>query len=411
MSIKDIRLICIDNIKILAHQNTLTKCARVLLFFIRLTLSIPLIPISLLFLFSKYRYVNIFVDRIGHLAIEPDILIKSQLLGEIKNFTPIVLAPKYRVSNNHLLRYWKNYLVIIQNPIACLILRSIFFWGIGEFSVSKFMRNIGSNQSGFAISSRWGNRDPLLKASKEDEQWLKESLDQLGLPEGSWFVCIHNREGGFSPIDEHIQHHRNCDIENMRGAIEEITLRGGWVIRLGDPTMKAFKNPPSNYIEYAHSKLKSERMDILLCAKAKFLLGNTSGIALVASVFGTPCALSNMTPISALGIGKKDISIPKLYYSYDLKRILTISELISMNLESCQYANFYDAKKISLIENSNEEIRELALEMFDNLGSFTNEADPLQEQFKNLLSDQSYSHGSPANLARVFLKKYIHLFK
>ena len=42
---------------------------------------------------------------------------------------------------------------------------------------------------------------------------------------------------------------------------------------------------------------------------SKFILGNTSGIALVGSIFGTPCALANMTPISASGFNSKDISI------------------------------------------------------------------------------------------------------
>ena len=40
--------------------------------------------------------------------------------------------------------------------------------------------------------------------------------------------------GGYSGDWENF---RNADIGNYLGAIKEITQRGGWVVRMGDPTM------------------------------------------------------------------------------------------------------------------------------------------------------------------------------
>ncbi len=411
MSQKIRNLAGLSKLKIFYDQALLFQLKRISFFIIRFSLSIPLLPAAFAIKLSKYKYVNIYVDRIGHLAIEPDALIKAQKMGLIDYFIPIMLAPESRISNIHLIKYWKQYFIIIQNPFACFVFRSICFWGIGEFNINNYMRNIGSTQECFSISSKWGDRSPLLKITDEDEQWLKSMLNQLGVPEEQWFVCIHNRESGYSPIDEYVQNHRNSSIENMRGAIDEIILRGGWVIRLGDPSMNSLDPIPPQYIEYTKSPLRSARLDVLLCAKSKFILGNTSGIALVGSVFGTPCALCNMTPISALGINKRDISIPKLYYSNQLKRILTVSELVKYGLESCQFATIYDSLNIVLIENSNSQIRDLAVEMFENLNTIGIKADPLQNQFINLLSINAYSFQTPAKPAITFLKKNIYFLK
>src|SRR5256885_8476241 len=59
-------------------------------------------------------------------------------------------------------------------------------------------------------------------------------------------------------------------------AVQEITRRGGWVVRLGDPTMEPFPPTPA-VIDYAHSRLKSPATDVFLCGACRFFIGVASG--------------------------------------------------------------------------------------------------------------------------------------
>ena len=179
-------------------------------------------------------------------------------------------------------------------------------------------------------------------------------------------MCVHVREPGFSPVDEELHSHRNASIENIIPAIQDITRRGGWVIRVGDSTMTPIIEMPM-MIDYAHHPIKSPRMDIILCAKTKFFLGNTSGIAIVSSVFGVPCALANMIPVSALSVGFQDITMHKLLWSTVLDRYLTFPEIMASPIANFVYPSQYRDSGILLEENSSEDIKILANEMFELL--------------------------------------------
>ena len=374
-------------------------------------LGIILFPITILFHIYGYRHVLIFTDRIGHLALEPDCLLKAQYLGQLNQKKWILLAPINRTANEHLLTYWKHHFIVIRNRTACFLIRNMSRFFFMRYNVKHFIRNIGKPQAAFNIYTAWGDRPPIVSLTKGDEVWGREMLALLGLPNDAWFVCVHARESGFSPVDEELQHHRNCKIENTFDAIEEIVRRGGWVIRIGDPTMK--KLPiMHNVIDYAHHPLKSPRLDIILCALARFILGNTSGISLVGSIFGTPCALSNMTPISALGVSPKDISIPKLFWSHDENRYLRFDEAISSEIVNSQFADNYLRLGIKLEENSENDILNLSIEMLDQLNGRSNNDDNciiLQMSFMKLIERHHYSYNTSSLISYRFLSKHSDL--
>lgn len=329
-------------------------------------LGILFLPFSLILHVAGYRRVTVFTDRIGHLAIEPDCLIKEQILGLIPKRKWFILAPPGRIANEHLLRYWEPFFLIFRGRITCFILASMSRWGLMRHDVSHYVLTTNKTQTAYRIYAQWGERPPLLSLTQEDEKWGAYALHQLGLPDNAWFVCAHAREAGFSPIDEELHAHRNSDIEAIIPAIQEITRRGGWVIRIGDPTMTPLP-PLPQVIGYAHHLMKCDRLDIILCAKARFILGNTSGIALVGSVFGVPCAIANMIPISDRWFNARDISIPKLLWSEHLGRYLRFDEVMDSRVYRYHYAALYQKAGIRVDENSAEDIRDLAIEMMDRL--------------------------------------------
>lgn len=376
-----------------------------------LGLGLTLLPLTVLLHLLGYRHVTIFTDRIGHLALEPDCLIKEQTLGRIPCRKWIMLAPPGRVANEHLLNYWKAHFHIVRNRFACFLIASMSRWGLMRYDVSHYARAIGKVQAAYRIYTEWGNRLPLLQLTKEDETWGNEMLEQLGIPKGAWFVCVHAREGGYSPIDEELHSHRNSHIENTIPAIQEIVRRGGCVIRIGDPTMRPMPALPK-VIDYAHHPLKSDRLDIVLCAQASFLLGNTSGIASVSTAFGIPCALTNMIPVSTLWFTERDISMPKLVWSKHLSRCLRLDELLGSAKANDQYAALYESHGLQVMENCSDDIRSLVCEMLDRLdGHFavTPEDEARLRSIESLLNGTHYAYGSPAGFSVSFLRNHPEL--
>ena len=93
-----------------------------------LNLIILFFPIAVIFYLCGIRRLNIFTQRIGHLAIEPDTILKSQKLGLIQSCKWIILAPKHQVANQHLLSYWKPFFTIFQSRLICYLLNCVTWW-------------------------------------------------------------------------------------------------------------------------------------------------------------------------------------------------------------------------------------------------------------------------------------------
>lgn len=371
-------------------------------------LGVLLLPISTILHLLGYRHVTVFTDRIGHLALEPDCLLKEVALGLIPSRKWILLAPPRRISNDHLLTYWKPHFLIIDSNLGSFLISNMSRFGLMRHDVSHYARVEGKARESFHVYSKWGMRGPLLTLSKEDSNWGLAELQKLGLPEGKWFVCIHSREGGYSPIDEKIHAHRNGDIESLIPAIKDIVSKGGWVIRLGDRSMRPLP-PIINVIDYAHHPLKSPRLDIFLCASCKFFLGSTSGICLVSNLFGIPAAIANMVPVADLWYGPRDISIPKRLWSETFNRYLTLQESIEYPYGCFAYPSQYTDANLKLIDNTPEDITELAIEMMDRLSAnqFSLPEDTLTRAFYKTHWDQRFaSFESCAHLGVYFFGKY-----
>ncbi|MBI3563093.1 MAG: TIGR04372 family glycosyltransferase [Gammaproteobacteria bacterium] len=380
---------------------------------ISLGLWFTLLPLILVFHLVGYRRVTVFTERIGHLALEPDCLLKEQTLGGIPKHRWFILAPPNRVANRHLLNYWKPLIRVYEGRLACFILASMSRWVLMRHDISRYILAAHKAQAAYRIYAQWGDRPPVLVLTPKDQEWGQHALRELGIPKGAWFVCVHVRESGFSPIDEELHAHRNGTIETTIPSMQEITRRGGWVVRIGDPSMKPLPVLPS-VIDYAHHPMKCERLDIILCAKSRFILGNTSGITLVGTVFGVPCALANVIPVSTLWFNSSDISIPKLLWSERLGRYLRFDEIMDTRVSEYRYATLYLKAGIRVDENSAEDIRSLVTEMIDRLeGSFDeNHSDvELLLRFCLLTRKKNNASDSTARVAATFLRKYSSLLR
>lgn len=357
------------------------------------------------------RFLPIFVSRIGHLAVEPDCYLKEGILGLRPGYFGIVLAPSHQVANHHLLNYWRQHLRIVTSPWLCSLLHPLARPKTLEYDVGRYAVAINSSGAAFAIQTKYNGKPPLLSLRESDRKSGWECLQKLGVPEDAWFVCVHCREPGYAP-GEDFHNFRNADIDSYLSAIEAIVDHGGWCIRMGDPTMKPLP-AMKHVIDYAHHDIRSDWMDIFLCASCKYFLGSDSGLHAVADVFGTPCAIANKVPMSVvLPYGPSDIGIPKLMWSCKEERYLTFAEVLSAPIGNFRFTRLYSEVGMRVVENSPEDIKDLAVEMLEiteGTVTYSAEDERLQERFKSLVKPGHYSYGASSRVGRDFLRKYAWL--
>lgn len=162
-------------------------------------------------------------------------------------------------------------------------------------------------------------------------------------------------------------------------------------------------------IDYAHHPLRSPRLDVVMCGMTRFFLGNSSGLAIVSSIFGVPSAIANMIPLSAFGLLPADITIHKLHKRKGAGDLMSFAEILGSDVGNFRYARLFGDAGIEVIENSPEEILDLVNEMLDRLeGRFeeTSEYWASQHRFMKLLHPGHYSYGTESRIGAGYLRKY-----
>ena len=354
----------------------------------------------------------IHINAIGHLAIEPDCYVKEEILGLHPKYRTIILAPYSQVANHCLLDYWSKYFYIITNPLLCSLLHPFLWQKKIMYDINNYAMNVKDTARIYEINSKWHDREPLLSLSKSHRQRGQQCLRELGLPENAWFVCVHCREPG-NRIQDSGHTSRDADINSYILAMEAIVENGGWCIRMGDIFMKPLPKM-KNVIDYCHTNIKSNWMDVYLCASCKFVLGCNSGFTCLANIYGVPCAMANSIPMSHIAVTSLDITIPKLLWSKYKSRYLTFNEIFNSAMAECEYfiTHSYEKDGIKIIDNTPEDIRDLSIEMFNvtnNTMIYSDEDMRLQEKFKSLIRPGHYCYGSSSRIGRDFLRKYVNL--
>lgn len=283
-----------------------------------------------------------------------------------------LLAMKYRSAISSLLSgIFTLYFIAVRVLLVCLDkffhiqFTSGYYWRplAGQDllwrsnpGVIKFDWNLARDQD-------WGTQfsTPLeLTLGRKIIASCEVERERMGLPRDAWFVCLHVREGGYKGDWENKV---NSDIGNYLGAIKEIAKRGGWVVRMGDPTMT--KLPVlDRVIDYAFHPGQSATMDVYLVKECSFYVGLGSGLLDTAFLLGKPVVMTNSLQwINGLPLRHGDIAIFKHVYSRSEGRFLSLQEWL-MRAPSISAVD-WSSPDWSLVENSDEEITSVVKEMLD----------------------------------------------
>lgn len=357
------------------------------------------------------RFLKEFPTAIGHIALL-DSYVKSGILGRRFPSNPIVLV-QASLTNAHYLEYWRQYLPsMITDPMACDLLSQIARYledrisNVMDASGQQIVDEVydGTAQQA-AVQAQWETegRGPLLTLTESDHERGWRCLQTLDVPPDAWFVGLHVREGR-----ENSRAARDASVDTYRLAMESVVERGGWVIRMGDPSMTQLP-PMPQVIDYAHSAVRIDWMDVFLWARCRFFIGTQSGPAWVPPTFGVPCVATNWTFHSRRWFGQ-DLFIPKLLWSESEERYFSFAETLTSEEGITESLDHLAFKGVRFVDNTAEEIRDVVVEMLDRLegkAMYSREDEELQKRFDQMWT--SHAHHANGQIGREYLRKWTHL--
>lgn len=259
---------------------------------------------------------------------------------------------------------------------------------------------------------------PHLKFTNEEVEEAELALRSMGIPSGSPFVCFHARDWayevdlGADKTDETTTP-ANSDINDCLPAIEELTRKGLYGVRMGAVVERPILTENPMVIDYA-SKYRTDLLDLYLSARCSFFLGSTSGILGIPMSFRRPTIHANFVSMQDFCVfplhwQPHDLWIPKKFWLLNENRFMTMSEIIK-SLNTVFSGSWWQRESgIELIDNSPKEILDVSIEMAGRIeGSWqtTKEDERLQARFWNLVDpagDCIYPH---SRIGAQFLRDY-----
>jgi putative glycosyltransferase (TIGR04372 family) len=378
-----------------------------------------MINILVKFRFKKLRVKRLWHMHIGHLAANTECDLRQQSIKEDDERALTIYIcdfkkPYNEICNKDLLNMIRRRALVIQNP---MILNCLF-------NVIKInpLSYCDESSDPFYLPTPSYNYDVFnnvprqLSLTSEEETQGVEILQRMGIKPEEKFICFHNRDDAyFKKVlqDEAekmpgIKAHniRNFSVQSLLPAIEYITEKGMYGLRMGVVANERVMNENPRVIDYALD-YRTEFGDVYLTTHCKFFLAGTTGLSVLPIVFDIPVIATNMLPLGLPTYGKNDLFIPKKLWSTKYKRFLTFREQVEIEgnkwVEKIPYADL----GIEIIDNSAEEILAVTKEMNDRIDGVwvtTQEDEEMQAQYKALFVNLKCA-GFPARIGAQFLRQ------
>jgi putative glycosyltransferase (TIGR04372 family) len=318
-----------------------------------------------------------------------------------------IFYPTRHVSNRQLAKMWARHLRI---------------WRFARYAdmLSRLLpgrdAHIVNMPSDRDLYNFYATTGPHLGFTAQEERLGQEALRRLGVPEAKPFVCIYGRDSAYlkkvqpeGKVNWDYHDYRDMTIRNFLPAAEELTKKGYYIIRVGSVVEEALETQNPMIVEYSTSGLRTEFLDIYLCAKCSFFLGVSGGLVAVPMVFRQPIVYVNCIPLEyVFASSPQDILIPKKLWLRGTQRFLTFREILESGAGRYLHAEDYERAGIDIVENTPEEIAAAALEMDDRLGSrwqSTEEDEELQRRFRALFKTSEINGEFNARIGAGFLRQ------
>lgn len=299
------------------------------------------------------------VTRFGNLGVYADCFLKMRALGLLPAWQAVLPTDAAGTGNPALVH-------LLASQHDCIQLSERNDPDLPELPFTVPMATDGQGLTVMEAASRvdrlWrqaGNGPVLSLPQAELAHGWALLREAAGMGPDDWFAALHMREptrfyrcNGWTDGEDP---HRRQSVSPTLAATPPVTDAGGWVIRMGDPSVAPLP-PAPRLFDYAHSPIRSPGMDLFLCAAARFLWGTASGPIAVAWLFGTPTVASNWIPLSYPPPPGNALFIPKLLRWRDMGRVLTLAEMLEDPARHAIHATVYADHGLDALENDPEDI-------------------------------------------------------
>jgi putative glycosyltransferase (TIGR04372 family) len=244
-------------------------------------------------------------------------LIEANILG-LREPKQIVMLKDYnsKLTNPTLFEYFRPYIKVIENDFErrnLLGLERLLMLPLGAcLPLADCCLFLDLARNRIEQEKKTLKISPLFELSQKHYEKGQKLLAKLGIPRDAWYATLHVREATYrgESTSKTNENFRNANIEDYYDACVEITKNGGWVFRMGDPTMSRMR-PIPGVVDYAHSNFRHHFLDVFLAATSRFCIGTASGYFRVPQMFGVPVILTNCAHyMPAFSLTDRDILLP-----------------------------------------------------------------------------------------------------
>ena len=258
---------------------------------------------------------------------------------------------------------------------------------------------------------------PHIAFTAQEEAHGRAELRRIGVGDGAGIVCFYARDAAYylsrpsvrSPTAERQHDHRNSEIRAQVPAMHAMAQRGYVAVRMGAGVSQRLGVVHPRILDYAIDS-RTDFLDVYLCARCHFFLGDSGGLASVPMVFRRPVAMVNSIPLEyAWSWAPQDLFLPKLLWLRSEQRLLTFPEIMGSRIGRLMDAQLYEQAGIDAIDNTPEDIAALAVEMDERLkGTWqTHEEDEeRQRRFWKLFAHSKHHRHIRSRIGAAFLRQH-----
>ena len=421
--IKQYFLSQINEIRVGGLSLVIRKSVTILRIVLRGLLIIAAAPIVLIIVVISpvvlIRFGTMRSERIGHFAADVEAYLCARDNKPKKQHIIDIICCPEPVCNRQLQAMWKRTLRVTKRTQPWELLgQACSFWTRGK----KYQINFSGRSADYKL---FLTTEPHVKFTNKEELQGKELLEKLGIPSGASWICMHNRDSEY--LEEKLSghnwsyhNHRDFSAKTMLLAAEELSRRDYYVVRIGSIAKEALASADSKIIDYASSSHRSDFADIYLGAKCVAYIGSDSGIATIPILFRHPVSYINYCPTQITEIINHGIYqwpfITKHAWHKGKQRFLSQRELFELGLEGASEAHIFKNAGVELIDNTAEEIRDLAIEIDHRLKNtwVPQEGDEeLQEKYWATFRKHApllQQSNIKSRIGSAFLRKHSYLF-
>jgi len=358
-------------------------------------------------------------QRIGHFATNTELYLCEQEAGiNVPDGKYIDLwYHNWPICNRQLARMWNR--VLHVGPRWLLATVDWINASIPGGEVHRIGTNTKNDRDVHNLLDRFPQHLSFLA---EEEERGEAGLRDLGIPEGSPFVCLIVRDSSYLketiPWKSWDYHdYRDCNIQNYVLAAQKLVERGYYVVRMGAVVQEVMEIDHPMIIDYAAKGVRSDFMDIYLGANCTFCISTTTGFDAVPEIFRRPIVYVDCIPVGIVRTSSKNyLSTFKKHWIRDEDRFMRFKEIFKSGYDIYEsgaayfaYSSNYEDMGINLFESTPEEIAAVVIEMQERLSGnwqSTEEDERLQQQFWELFPKTDFHGEIRSRIGADFLRQH-----